>query len=183
MTISDSLLIIDSFIQKSLLPYFTKKAPLEPDWFKISNPYFWHPFKGIIVTVTIYLMVAISAERFRAVCYPLSKRQVSTMMLVDILYGLWESFDNLILFIDLYQYSATIFVSVPVQIRFRGNCDSRRFKTSKVFSFQIDLHLRITGVLDYANHRRSKLHTFQLILGRPFYHWCPSTCYINLFQP
>ena len=71
------LLIIDSFIQKSLLPYFTSKAPLEPDWFKITNPYFWHPFKGIIVTVTIYLMVAISAERFRAVCYPLSKRQVS----------------------------------------------------------------------------------------------------------
>ena len=88
LTISDSLLIIDSFIQKSLLPYFTRNAPLEPDWFKISNPYFWHPFKGIIVTVTIYLMVAISAERFRAVCYPLSKRQVSTMMLVDILYGL-----------------------------------------------------------------------------------------------
>ena len=76
LTFSDILLIIDSFIQKSLLPYFTSKAPLEPDWFKITNPYFWHPFKGIIVTVTIYLMVAISAERFRAVCYPLSKRQV-----------------------------------------------------------------------------------------------------------
>ena len=76
LTFSDSLLIIDSFIQKSLLPYFTSKSPLEPDWFKITNPYFWHPFKGIIVTVTIYLMVAISAERFRAVCYPLSKRQV-----------------------------------------------------------------------------------------------------------
>ena len=77
LTFSDILLIVDSFIQKSLLPYFTSYSPLEPDWFKISHPFFWHPFKGIIVTVTIYLMVAISAERFRAVCYPLSKRQVS----------------------------------------------------------------------------------------------------------
>ena len=76
LVFSDTLLIIDSFIQNALLPYFTANAPLEPEWFKISNPYFWHPFKGIIVTVTIYLMVAISAERFRAVCYPLSKRQV-----------------------------------------------------------------------------------------------------------
>ena len=77
----DNLLIIDSFIQKSFIPYFTSNAPFEPDWFKISNPYFWHPFKGIIVTVTIYLMVAISAERFRAVCFPLSKRQVSILSL------------------------------------------------------------------------------------------------------
>ena len=76
LAMSDNLLIIDSFIQKSLIPYFTSNAPFEPDWFKISNPYFWHPLKGIIVTVTIYLMVAISAERFRAVCYPLTKRQV-----------------------------------------------------------------------------------------------------------
>ena len=67
LAMSDNLLIIDSFIQKSLIPYFTSNAPFEPEWFKISNPYFWHPFKGIIVTVTIYLMVAISAERFRAV--------------------------------------------------------------------------------------------------------------------
>ena len=79
LAMSDNLLIIDSFIQKSLIPYFTSNAPFEPYWFKISNPYFWHPFKGIIVTVTIYLMVAISAERFRAICYPLSKRQVRNL--------------------------------------------------------------------------------------------------------
>ena len=50
---------------------------MEPDWYKISYPYFWHPWKGIIVTVTIYLLVAISAERYRAVCHPLSRRHVS----------------------------------------------------------------------------------------------------------
>ena len=53
---------------------------MEPDWYKISYPYFWHPWKGIIVTVTIYLLVAISAERYRAVCHPLSRRHVSTSL-------------------------------------------------------------------------------------------------------
>ena len=76
LAIADTLLIMDSIVQKSILPYFTRNSPLEPTWFKATYPYFWYPFKGIIVTATIYLMVAISAERFRAVCYPLSKRQV-----------------------------------------------------------------------------------------------------------
>ena len=51
-------------------------------------PYFWYPFRGIIVTVTIYMMLAISAERFRAVCYPLSKRHVSKSDTEDKLLGL-----------------------------------------------------------------------------------------------
>ena len=77
LAVCDCLLIVDSFVQKSILPYFTSISPVEPHWFRVSFPYFWHPFKGIIVTVTIYMMVAISAERFRAVCFPLSKRHVS----------------------------------------------------------------------------------------------------------
>ena len=64
-------------IQKTIIPYLTSLSPRDPDWYKISYPYFWHPFKGIIVAITIYLMVAISAERYRAVCYPLSRRHVS----------------------------------------------------------------------------------------------------------
>ena len=77
LAVVDSLLLIDMLIQKTTIPYFTNLSPLEPDWYKISYPYFWHPWKGIIVTVTIYLLVAISAERYRAVCYPLSRRHVS----------------------------------------------------------------------------------------------------------
>ena len=64
-------------VQKTIIPYLTDLSPIEPDWYKISYPYFWHPWKGIIATVNIYLMVAISVERFRAVCYPLSRRHVS----------------------------------------------------------------------------------------------------------
>ena len=77
LSIADCLLIIDSFVQKSVLPYFAKESPLDPYWFKLTFPYFWYPFKGIIVAVNIYMMVAVSAERFRSVCYPLSKRYVS----------------------------------------------------------------------------------------------------------
>ena len=43
-------------------------------WFKLSYPYFWHPAKGMIQTSTIFMVVAVSAERFRAFCYPMSKR-------------------------------------------------------------------------------------------------------------
>ena len=71
------MLIIDSFIERSILPYFAEGSPIEPVWFRATFPYIWHPFKGIINTLTIYMMLAISAERFRAVCYPLSKRHVS----------------------------------------------------------------------------------------------------------
>ena len=53
-------------------------------------PYFWYPFRGIIVTVTIYMMLAISAERFRAVCYPLSKRHVSKSDTEDNFFGLLD---------------------------------------------------------------------------------------------
>ena len=76
LAISDCLLIVDSFVQKSIIPHFTKESPIDPLWFKVTFPYIWHPFKGVIVTITIYMIVAVSAERFRAVCYPLSKRHV-----------------------------------------------------------------------------------------------------------
>ena len=76
LAVSDCLLIVDSFVQKSIIPHFTNKSPADPLWFKVSFPYIWHPFKGVIVTITIYMIVAVSAERFRAVCYPLSKRHV-----------------------------------------------------------------------------------------------------------
>ena len=77
LALVDSVLLLDVLIEKTIIPYYTSLSPIEPEWYKISYPYFWHPFKGIIATVAIYLMVAISAERYRAVCYPLSRRHVS----------------------------------------------------------------------------------------------------------
>ena len=78
LSVCDCVLIVDSVMQKSMLPYFTKDSPDMPVWFNDTNPYIWYPLKGIVVTVNIYLMVSISAERFRAVCYPLSRRHVSS---------------------------------------------------------------------------------------------------------
>jgi hypothetical protein len=48
----------------------------EPHWFKMSYPYFWHPVKGMVKNGTIFMVVAVSAERYRAICHPLRKRQV-----------------------------------------------------------------------------------------------------------
>ena len=76
LSIFDCMLIADSLIERSILPYFTVESPIEPIWFRKTYPYIWHPFKGIITTLTIYMMLAVSAERFRAICYPLSKRHV-----------------------------------------------------------------------------------------------------------
>ena len=77
LAIFDNLFIVDSLIQKSILPYFTTISPKDPVWFINTFPYFWHPVKGIVRTITINMMVVISAERYRTVCYPLYKRHVS----------------------------------------------------------------------------------------------------------
>jgi hypothetical protein len=62
-------------IQKSIVGNFLME---EPHWFKMSYPYFWHPIKGMVKNGTIFMVVAVSAERYRAICHPLRKRQVRT---------------------------------------------------------------------------------------------------------
>ena len=75
LAIWDSLLIVDMLIQKAIVGNFLDEEPL---WFKMSYPYFWHPIKGMVKNGTIFMVVAVSAERYRAICHPLRKRQVST---------------------------------------------------------------------------------------------------------
>ena len=113
LAICDCLLIIDAIVQRSIIPYFTGISPNEPDWFIMMYPYFWYPFRGIIVTVTIYMMLAISAERFRAVCYPLSKRHVSKSDTEDKFFGLLDIFSCL-----LFKKWIIAIFSVTMQIRF-----------------------------------------------------------------
>ena len=74
LAIWDSLLIVDMLIQKAIVGNFLKEEPL---WFKMSYPYFWHPIKGMVKNGTIFMVVAVSAERYRAICHPLRKRQVN----------------------------------------------------------------------------------------------------------
>ena len=82
LAVFDSLFIVDCLIEKSIIPYFTEISPKEPIWYKITFPYFWHPMKGIIRTITIYMMVVISAERYRTVCFPLCKRHVRKLIII-----------------------------------------------------------------------------------------------------
>ena len=75
LAIADSLLIVDMIVERSLVYHFN-----EPFWYVKMYPYFWHPIKGIILSATIFMVVAVSAERFRAVCHPLSQRHVSIII-------------------------------------------------------------------------------------------------------
>ena len=46
----------------------------EPYWYRILYPYLLHPFKNIALTSSIFMVVAISAERHRAIVDPLNHR-------------------------------------------------------------------------------------------------------------
>ena len=50
--------------------------PEEPSWYRLSFPHFLHPLNANVQSVTIFLVVAISAERYCAICHPLSHRYV-----------------------------------------------------------------------------------------------------------
>ena len=135
LAITDCLLIIDSCITKSIIPNWANTDGIEPYWFRVSFPAFWHPFKGIIVTITIYMVVAVSAERFRAVCHPLSKRHVSSYLHKSFVY-IYE-----LLFIfnlqTIFNLNSFYLFSVSIQIRFCCVFYIVRIKIAKVLSIQI----------------------------------------------
>ena len=64
----DSLLIVNVIGETAIIGTFMGESPF---WYKMSYPYILHPWKGIIQTGTIFMVVAVSAERYKAVCHPL----------------------------------------------------------------------------------------------------------------
>ena len=76
LTIADIILILDSVLQKSIVQHFLKP----PEWYNKTYPHIWHPLKGISLSATIFMVVAVSAERFRAVCHPMSRNHVSSFI-------------------------------------------------------------------------------------------------------
>ena len=72
LSVCDLALIADMMTQK-LATYYLG----DPAWYIRSFPYFWHPAKGIILGFTIFMVVGVTAERYRAICHPFSKRHVS----------------------------------------------------------------------------------------------------------
>ena len=75
LSVIDAFVVTDMVVQKSIVYHFT-----EPLWFRVSYPFFWHPIKGILLSATIFMVIAVSAERFRAICYPFSDRHVSYVL-------------------------------------------------------------------------------------------------------
>lgn len=68
----DSLLILYFVLEKSIIETFCNE---EPVWYRYAYPYFLYPISGVIKTLTIFMVVGISAERYGAICHPLKQRQ------------------------------------------------------------------------------------------------------------
>ena len=46
----------------------------EPAWYRITYPYILSVIRGMFFACTVFMVVAISAERHRAICSPLTHR-------------------------------------------------------------------------------------------------------------
>ena len=75
LTIADTILIIDIVWQKSIVQHFMN--PQEPEWYEKTYPFIWHPLKGILLSGTIFMTLAVSTERFRSFCSPMEPKIVS----------------------------------------------------------------------------------------------------------
>ncbi|TRY76614.1 hypothetical protein TCAL_13459 [Tigriopus californicus] len=71
LSFCDFLLILDVMGEMSIIGVFMGKEPM---WFKVLYPWIIHPLRGFIQTTSMYMVVAVSTERFQAVCYPLAPR-------------------------------------------------------------------------------------------------------------
>ena len=45
-----------------------------PDWYKVLYPFVIHPGKTISMSATVFMVVAVSADRQRAICHPMLYR-------------------------------------------------------------------------------------------------------------
>ena len=82
LSVADLALVVVMVVDKCIAYHYMTYNTVEPLWFRLAYPYFWHPIKGIFLCATIYMVVAVSAERFRAICYPFSERHVSNLAIL-----------------------------------------------------------------------------------------------------
>ena len=67
LAIADNLMILDLMVESAIIVFLDRK----PFIYNYLYPTVIHPAKGIFQALTIYMVVAISAERYKAVCHPL----------------------------------------------------------------------------------------------------------------
>ena len=77
LAVADSMLIVELVVEKAVIYHHRTIHQAEPMWYIQTYPYFWHPMKGMFMAATIFMIVAVSAERYRATCHPFSKQHVS----------------------------------------------------------------------------------------------------------
>ena len=67
LSVVDTLLIVQTVGDTAILGVFSTGRL--PAWYCALYPMLFHPLKGIIQTMTIYMVVAVSAERYKTVCF------------------------------------------------------------------------------------------------------------------
>ena len=68
LAIVDNLLLVDLVMESTFNIFLGGKQPL---WYIYAFSHILYPLKGMVQTATIYMVVAVSAERYKAVCNPL----------------------------------------------------------------------------------------------------------------
>lgn len=68
LAVVDGALLVYLVAETAAIRTFSSEPPY---WYRLAYPYLLHPLKGFVQTAAIYMVVAISAERYKAVCYPL----------------------------------------------------------------------------------------------------------------
>ncbi len=75
LAIVDASLLVYYVLDYGVVGVFMRSERLpEPLWYRLLFPYVLHPLKGFCISASIFMVVAISAERHRAICSPLTHR-------------------------------------------------------------------------------------------------------------
>lgn len=73
--IVDTLFILDLVLEMSLMRVLVGTLEKEPQWYVILFSHLIHPLRGMLQTSTIFMIVAVCTERYRAICFPFSHRK------------------------------------------------------------------------------------------------------------
>lgn len=91
----DSFFLVFSIIDSA---YFTSFRMPEPLWYKAIFPYVWYPLKNVVTNGCVFMVVAVAAERYHAICHPMKYKPyptfyISLVVLVSVMVSLPKFFE------------------------------------------------------------------------------------------